>query len=118
MKILDGLFGSHLDNLTRAMNRTVERQGLVSANLANVDTPNYRRQDIDFGIELSTASNGKFGGRAKMSLGSKGVQRDLNGVNLEAEIVAMAETETRFKLLSDMTARYFTDLHSAIREGR
>ncbi|MFN9297340.1 MAG: flagellar basal body rod protein FlgB, partial [Acidobacteriota bacterium] len=30
------------------MNLLAERQKLVAANIANIDTPNYRTKDIDF----------------------------------------------------------------------
>jgi flagellar basal-body rod protein FlgB len=41
--------------LTRAMEGSSLRQQVLSANLANVNTPGYRRQDVDFHTALAGA---------------------------------------------------------------
>jgi flagellar basal-body rod protein FlgB len=119
---LDGLFGSHLGNLERSLDRTTLRQGLIANNIANVNTPGYKRKDVDFGIELNKAM-GDSGAQLmandaeiKTTYGSN--RRDGNSVDLEGEVVHMAETENRYRLLSEMTTRYFNGLKNVIREGR
>lgn len=99
------------------------RHELVSNNLANVNTPNYKRKDIDFSIEIERA-NDRFS-LNKHQLGDKGIQitegsirRDGNSVDLESEVVALAETDLHYRMLSEMTGRYFSGLKSVIREGR
>ncbi|MBN8689407.1 MAG: flagellar basal body rod protein FlgB [Armatimonadetes bacterium] len=123
MQILQGLFGSHINNLGKALERTSMRHELVSNNLANVNTPNYKRKDIDFSIEIERA-NDRFS-LNKHQLGDKGIQitegsirRDGNSVDLESEVVALAETDLHYRMLSEMTGRYFSGLKSVIREGR
>ena len=61
----------------------------------------------------------------KHQLGDKGIQitegsirRDGNSVDLESEVVALAETDLHYRMLSEMTGRYFSGLKSVIREGR
>ncbi len=122
MSKLDGLFGSHLGNLERSLDRTTLRQGLIANNIANVNTPGYKRKDVDFGIELNKAM-GDSGAQLmandaeiKTTYGSN--RRDGNSVDLEGEVVHMAETENRYRLLSEMTTRYFNGLKNVIREGR
>ena len=59
---IDKLFGIH----QHAMNLRSRRAGLLAANLANSDTPNYKARDLDFQAELkklqanmnTTASSG------------------------------------------------------------
>jgi flagellar basal-body rod protein FlgB len=119
---LDGLFGSHLGNLERSLDRTTLRQGLIANNIANVNTPGYKRKDVDFGIELNKAmgdsSTQLIGNDADIKTTYGSNRRDGNSVDLEGEVVHMAETENRYRLLSEMTTRYFNGLKSVIREGR
>ncbi len=122
MSKLDGLFGSHLGNLERSLDRTTLRQGLIANNIANVNTPGYKRKDVDFGIELNKAmgdsSTQLIGNDADIKTTYGSNRRDGNSVDLEGEVVHMAETENRYRLLSEMTTRYFNGLKSVIREGR
>lgn len=109
------------------MNLTSQRAGLLSRNLANVDVPNYKREDIDVAISPETESepsggsnlgkmNEKFG-RNKISSGQS-IRIDGNSVDLENEVMSIAEMEMRYQLLSEITSRYFQGLKSVIREGR
>lgn len=122
MSKLDGLFGSHLGNLERSLDRTTMRQGLIANNIANVNTPGYKRKDVDFGIELNKAMGDSgaqlMGNDAEIKTTYGSNRRDGNSVDLEGEVVHMAETENRYRLLSEMTTRYFNGLKSVIREGR
>lgn len=121
MKILDQMYGPHLGNLSRALGKTSERFGVISTNLANVNTPGYKRQDVDFAIELDRQSSARSAMSGWNRLGGArqgALRQDGNGVSMEQEMVAMAETEARYRLLSEMTNRYFTGLKSVIREGR
>ncbi len=122
MSKLDGLFGSHLGNLERSLDRTTLRQGLIANNIANVNTPGYKRKDVDFGIELNKAMGDSgtqlIGNDADIKTTYGSNRRDGNSVDLEGEVVHMAETENRYRLLSEMTTRYFNGLKSVIREGR
>ncbi len=122
MSKLDGLFGSHLGNLERSLDRTTLRQGLIANNIANVNTPGYKRKDVDFGIELNKSMGDSgtqlIGNDADIKTTYGSNRRDGNSVDLEGEVVHMAETENRYRLLSEMTTRYFNGLKSVIREGR
>lgn len=124
--VLDKLFGPHAANLAAAMTRTTQRHALLSDNLANVNTPGYKRRDVDFGVELDRAQ--RAAGRkfhvlddpiqAGESIDQASVRVDGSSVDLEKEVVSMAETELRYQALTDMTGRYFGNLKSVIREGK
>lgn len=116
MEILDRLWGAHSRNLDRALDRASQRHGLLAGNLANVNTPGYRRQDLDFGIELEGAQRALRQPAAATRGGA--VRLDGNGVDLEREVVAIGETELRYQVLADMAGRYFSGLRNVIREGR
>lgn len=119
--MLDNLFGPHLSNLSRSMDRTTQRHALVSQNLANVNTPGYKRRDVEFGIELEQAeSRFQLNRRreAQVQVFEASNRMDGNSVDLEMEVAALAETEARYRMLTDMTNRYFSGLRNVIREGR
>jgi flagellar basal-body rod protein FlgB len=121
---LDNLFGPHINNVSRAMGRATERHALLSANLANVNTPGYKRRDLDFNITLSDAMKRtsrfeQWREERQLARGQSGSLRtDGNNVDLEKEVMSIAETELRYQALSDMAAQYFSGLKNVIREGR
>lgn len=122
--MLERLFGSHAHNLERSLDRTTQRQSLLAMNLANVNTPHYKRRDVDFGIILTEIQSGPNFTMARNRLRG-GIQQfdgdvrvDGNSVNMEQEVASMAETELRYEALADMTRRYFSGLRDVIREGR
>jgi len=118
--MLNNIFEPHLSNLTRSMSKTTQRYGMLSNNLANINTPGYQRQDMDFGIELSQAQGmmGQGSSPSGQSAKTGPMRRDGSTVNLETEVSSLAETETRYRLLTEMTNRYFTGMKSVIREGK
>lgn len=124
MALLDQLFGSHLGHLQKALGRTSERQALLTANLANLNTPGYKRQDLDFGIALdkemgrSSRLDQFRRERQQRMADDTSMRMDGNNVDLEREVFSLAETELRFQALADMTSSYFTGLKNVIREGK
>lgn len=111
MTILEQVFNPMAGYYERAMNRAGQRMALLNANLANVDTPGYQRKDIDFAIDLDGARE------SKPTTGGS-LRPDGNGVDLEKEVVAIAETQLRYQVLSEFTSRYFSGLRTVIKEGR
>lgn len=117
--MLNDLFNPHLGNLQNALDRTTARQKCLMENLANVNVAGYKRKDLDFHIVLDDEMQAIAGNQSlQPSVGGGSNRPDGNGVDLEAEIAAIAETEIRFQALTDMTARYFSGLKNVIREGR
>jgi flagellar basal-body rod protein FlgB len=115
--ILDNLFGPHVANLGNALSRASQRHTLLTNNLANVNTPGYKRRDMDFNIRLQeemTRPTFQMPGGENSSV----MRIDGNGVDLEKEVQGIAETELRYQALSDMTAGYFSGLKNVIREGK
>lgn len=48
----------------QAVKLRLERTELLTANLANVDTPNFKAKDIDFAAEMQRANQSHFMGEA------------------------------------------------------
>ena len=117
MPLLDNVFGPHLNNLQNALGRASQRHSLLTNNLANVNTPGYQRKDMDFNItlqqEIGKSELHPIGNQA-----SGAIRLDGNGVDLEKEVMSIAETELRYQALTDATAGYFAGLKNVIREGK
>lgn len=60
MTTLDPVFGLHADALAIQQ----KRMGVLAANLANADTPNYQARDIDFAKLLASQQGPTTGGGA------------------------------------------------------
>lgn len=123
--MLDKLFSGHLNTLQKGLNRATERQGLLTTNIANVNVPGYKRKDIDFSVALDGAigkspgdNRDFFADNFASSQGESSIRVDGNNVDMEHEVMSLAETELRFQAISDMTANYFGGLKNVIREGR
>ncbi|MBV6459852.1 MAG: Flagellar basal body rod protein FlgB [Fimbriimonadaceae bacterium] len=124
VRILDNLYEPHLGRLQQSMALASKRQSLLTANLANVNTPGYKRQDMDFHLVLDSftekfprLAEWKHLGEGNVTTGGA-IRIDGNGVDMEREVVGLAETELRFEALTQATAGYFAGLKNVIREGR
>lgn len=112
------------------------RQQVISQNIVNVDTPNYKRIDVDFKNILARKSMTRGltmdrTNRAHLESSSKGKQvlplvrqtqtrnrNDGNNVVLEQENALMAETLLQYQLLTRLTTEHLSMLRLAITEGR
>ena len=50
-----GTFGKHMDLLHRSMDVGVMRRSVIANNIANADTPNFKRTEVSFESELRRA---------------------------------------------------------------
>lgn len=121
MKALETLFGNYALDLNKALDRATHRNSLLARNLANVNTVGYKRTDSKLDIKLT--EDGSFAGmlddQGEEDVTDPGSLRlDGNNVDLERESFAIAETELRYQMLSDLTNKHFSGLKSVIREGR
>ncbi|MEM4408049.1 MAG: flagellar basal body rod protein FlgB [Candidatus Caldarchaeum sp.] len=138
LEILKTLFGVHADRLQQALSRTAERHRVLTSNLANINTPGYKRKDLSLPINTNPAHplTQPFSLKAtdprhfistSLSPNSqnnqpaedpRALKEDGNGVDLEREIAALTETQLHYSALSLISQRYFKSLKNIIREGR
>jgi flagellar basal-body rod protein FlgB len=108
-----------LDKLTgdieRYMDLVSARQKLVASNIANVDTPGYKTQDIDFQTEFSNAMGGTPQAQAVRGLAMK---NDGNNVYLDREARLLSENALRFSVASSLMRSQLNVVRSAIKEGQ
>ncbi len=123
--MINKIFSPGLDDLQNAMSRTTERQALLTANIANVNVPGYKRKDIDF----HTALQSQMGSAGQIQMDQKdaaaqaasdatSLRPDGNNVDVEKEITGVAETDLHYQTLTSLVTSYFSTLKSVIREGK
>jgi flagellar basal-body rod protein FlgB len=106
----------------------VARYQLISANLANIDTPGYRTRDLDFRSELqrasaatSTEGNGELSEVSfhPMAHSVRGLMErpDGNNVSVEREGLLLAETQMKFNLGVQLLKDEFRTISLAINSG-
>jgi flagellar basal-body rod protein FlgB len=120
--------------MERSLDLAVQRQGLISANLSNVDTPGYKTVDLNFEDELKRAIDPESGlmitnprhissGGGKASAAVTAVEglterNDLNNVNIDREMAQVSTNAMKFSMAAQLLAGKFRTLRSAITEGR
>ena len=102
--------------LVRYMDLLSARQNLVVSNVANVDTPGYKTQDIDFQFEFMSAVDGL----APQTIAAEGLETkpDGNNVSLDREARLLAENAMRFNVASTLVRGQLKTIQSAIDEGK
>ena len=103
--------------LEAAMSGSMMRQTLLTNNLANVDTPGYQRQDVDFQGTLNAAiQSGQPLDQVTFQpfTQQQTVQADGNGVDPEQESANIAENGLLYQELTQVAAQRESILKSAM----
>jgi flagellar basal-body rod protein FlgB len=109
--------------LTKFLDLNVYRQGLVSSNIANIDTPGYHTKDIDFKGELQRSMNSGVDaqspfGPAVQEVPNLTMRPDGNNVSVDRESMMLSETQLQFKLGVQLLKSQFHSISMAINDGK
>lgn len=114
-----------IQNLNKALGKATERHSLLLTNIANANVPGYKRKDMDFNIQIDQASSnskqqlkGHLNDIRSHSNSGTTMRVDGNNVDLEHEVFSIAETESRYNILTELADRQFKDIKNVIHEGR
>lgn len=111
--------GSHFRLMERTLDASSLRQAVIANNIANVDTPRFKRSEVQFETLLQQSLNGKGGivgkrtdprhiyiGRSsaemkpKISIDEHSVMNNnLNNVDIDSEMSALAKNQLRYNTL-------------------
>ncbi len=104
--------------LERFLDLCTVRYGLITSNLANIDTPGYRTRDISFETEMRRAIEGLYQGSPAVRDVAGLLERpDGNNVSPDRESLSLAETQLRFRAGVELLRAEFRRLQMAIKEG-
>ena len=87
-----------MKSLAHYLDVTAYREGVVSGNIANIDTPGYRTQDINFKQELDKALQNPEAPVTPRPQQVPGLleRPDGNNVNIDREGLLLAQTQLQF----------------------
>jgi flagellar basal-body rod protein FlgB len=108
-----------LQQLTGYLQLTNQRQQLIVSNMANIDTPGYHSQDLDFQGAMQQVVNE---GGVKMTPASQDViglpeRPDGNNVNVDREGLLLSQTQLQYQMGVQLIKAEFHKLLTAIKEG-
>lgn len=122
--------------LERGLDFAAQRQELLASNIANVETPGYKRRDLDFEsllkgleeqdnrIDLARTSPKHLSGSVKNEEGfpvkeeSITIRDDGSSIDVEREMVTLLENGLYYQTLSKLTSGKFNLLHTVLKEVR
>ena len=121
----------YINVLDRAADAAWQRNEAISNNIANVDTPGYKRQDVAFESVLQQAlSNNRYEsmddkvanvdlsrlrGRAYVDYANYSYRLDGNNVDIENENVMLAENQLKYQGLISSINQEFTNLKTVMK---
>jgi len=96
-----------------------QRQRALGSNIANVDTPGYIRQDIDFGQYLSTM-NSPLETKLSAKLGPSAISTDRTEepVNAATELLQMQENSIMYSMATRRMSNIITEMKTVINVGK
>lgn len=121
----------YINVLNRAADAAWQRNEAISNNIANVDTPGYKRQDVAFESVLQQAlGNNRYQsmddkvanvnlsrlrGRAYVDYANYSYRLEGNNVDIENENVMLAENQLKYQGLISSINQEFTNLQTVMK---
>lgn len=127
--------GKSLSVLSSALDYYWDRNKLINSNIANVNTPNYKRKDVSFAKILEKSDNGTIEGYVtgkkhirindiesskiyeKNNSDSVKTRMDGNNVDLDIENAELAKNTIEYNTTVDQITNHFRRMKSVIGEG-
>lgn len=96
-----------------------QRQRAIGSNLANIDTPNYVRKDIDFQTYLGTM-NSPLETKLSAMLGPSGIieERENERVDFANELNAMQQNSLLYTMATRRMSSLITEMKTVINVGK
>lgn len=107
---------SQLEQFLSVTNR---RETVIAANMANIDTPGYRTQDVTFQQALTQTMGGESPATKVTVKDVRGLMErpDGNNVDLDRESMLLAESQLSYQMGTQLLKSRFHQLLSAINGG-
>lgn len=133
-----------MELVQKSLDAAALQHNVIANNLANVDTPGFKRSEVIFTESLKKAIQQREEGSNQLELSTTDTQHiatnpisqledvkpqvvmqqnttlrnDQNNVDIDVEMAKLAQNTVIYQTLAQLTASQFTQLRSAIREGK
>ncbi|MEQ2526477.1 flagellar basal body rod protein FlgB [Robertmurraya yapensis] len=129
------LFSNTISTLENALNYSSTKQKVISQNISNVDTPNYKSKEVSFKSALQNAVDSSmtarrtdarhidFNGQASSGIAvttnnSTSYNNNGNNVDLDKEMADLASNQIYYNALIERISGKFSTLQSVIKGGK
>ncbi|MFD2044096.1 flagellar basal body rod protein FlgB [Ornithinibacillus salinisoli] len=129
------LFGGTIQSLEKSLDYATMKNQTISTNIANVDTPNYKSQDVVFknvlNDALANSTSAKRTDARHIPFGESqhtpykivtnnetAYNHNGNNVDVDKEMSELAKNQIYYQALVDRLNGKFSSLQSVIRGGR
>jgi flagellar basal-body rod protein FlgB len=108
--------------LEQAMAGSAAREQVLANNIANADTPNFTRSDLDFQSQLRAALENGTAGLGSLTYSpqvdsASPVQADGNNVNIDTEMSSMSQNALQYQAFVEVASARMKMLSDAIGSG-
>ena len=132
-----------MDLVQKSLDASALQHKAISNNLANVDTPGFKRSEVVFREKLKKALDAKSAAVQDLALSGSdpkhireasdselsaiepevvqqggSYRNDQNNVDIDLEMAKLAQNTVVYQALAQLTQNQFAELKSAIREGK
>lgn len=113
-------FSQHIESLPQLMEAVQLRHKVISQNLANVNTPGYRRLDVEFEQQFADAissGSGPVPGQISPQIvedNSAALRADGNNVDVDKELGQLNKNSLLFQMYSQLLSSQFDSMRDAI----
>lgn len=135
---MKGFFSSQIQLTSRVLDMQLQRQNVISSNLANINTPNYKPRELEFENELQKALGLDMQGNMARTSGAhiptsfdpnnfnadwhkQFKPRQIHGedrVNLDKEMTKLAKNQLHYTALTQVITKNFEGIKTIIQEGK
>lgn len=130
------LFSSTINTLEQAMNYSTAKQKIISHNIANSDTPNYKAKSVSFNSEFNRILNDslqanktdirhydfkatpKNNGYTVFNQNGSAYNHNGNNVDIDKEMAELAKNQIYYNAVADRIGSKFNSLKTVIRGGK
>ncbi|WP_449619374.1 flagellar basal body rod protein FlgB [Robertmurraya sp. Marseille-Q9965] len=129
------LFSNTISTLENALNYSSTKQKVISQNISNVDTPNYKSKEVSFKSVLQNAVDSSmsarrtdtrhidFNGHSSSGISittnnSTSYNNNGNNVDLDKEMADLASNQIYYNALIERINGKFSTLQSVIKGGK
>jgi flagellar basal-body rod protein FlgB len=108
-----------MQRLSRFLDTTAARSGIIASNIANIDTPGYHARDLDFRSQLTSLMSDDVQPAAPRVTEVAGLTErpDGNNVNMDREGLALGQVQLQFQTGVALMKAELHRFSQAIHEG-